>query len=321
MLTCPVCQQGLTEDADIAITCPCGLVYPRLTSGGIDFLRGEEFKDFDWNPVDTAQQEMLEQEAVGIAWRIESFIIPLFGRFSRATKRDPRKLAVLDCGCGSGLSVDILNAHGIPAFGIDAGEARHRQWDVRSFSNRLHSANALHLPFGTGSFDVVFSSGLIEHIGIHEQEAGTYRARRLPDCHAQRQQFVRELVRVLKPEGFILLDHPNGGSPADFWHGGAPGSIRWHALRGDMLPRFAEISGYFRTADRSLRLYSLSPRHRLQFNKVRNHWYGNAFAPLMKIWFRMIEIRALSFLARGFLNPYLVTVASRQPDVGAWLQK
>ncbi len=174
MLTCPVCQQGLTEGADIAITCPCGLVYPRLTSGGIDFLRGEEFKDFDWNPVDTAQQEMLEQEAVGIAWRIESFIIPLFGRFSRATKRDPRKLAVLDCGCGSGLSVDILNAHGIPAFGIDAGEARHRQWDVRSFSNRLHSANALHLPFGTGSFDVVFSSGLIEHIGIHEQEAGTY---------------------------------------------------------------------------------------------------------------------------------------------------
>src|SRR4029450_13909241 len=114
MLTCPVCQQGLTEDADIAITCPCGLVYPRLTSGGIDFLRGEEFKDFDWKRVDTAQQEMLEQEAVGIAWRIESFIIALFGRFSRATKRDSRKLAVLDCGCGSGLSVDILNAHGIP---------------------------------------------------------------------------------------------------------------------------------------------------------------------------------------------------------------
>jgi SAM-dependent methyltransferase len=321
MLTCPACQQALAEAADRVIVCPCGLVYPRLTSGGIDFLRGREFKDFDWDPDDNAQQELLEQEAVGIAWRIENFIIPLIRRFSRSTGRTDRRPTVLDCGCGSGLSVDILNAHGILAFGIDAGEARHRQWNVRALGRRLHSADALHLPFGAESFDVVFSSGLIEHIGIHEEEAATYRARRLPDCDAQRRQFVREMVRVLKPEGFILLDHPNGGSPVDFWHGGSPGSIRWHALWGDMLPRFAEISGYFRAADRSLRLYSLSPRHRLQFNKVRNHWYGRAFAPLIKIWFRMVEIRALSFLARGFLNPYLVTVASRQRDVDKWLRK
>src|SRR5262245_14744957 len=127
MMTCPACQQALTEPRDSAIACTCGLVYPRLASGGIDFLRGEEFKDFDWDPDDAAQQELLEQEAVGIAWRTETFLIPLFGRFSRSIERDRRKLTVLDCGCGSGLSVDILNAHGITAFGIDAGEARHRQ--------------------------------------------------------------------------------------------------------------------------------------------------------------------------------------------------
>jgi SAM-dependent methyltransferase len=303
------------------MACPCGLVYPRLTSGGIDFLRRQEFKDFDWDPDNAAQQELLEQEAVGVAWRIEHFVVPLVRRFSRSTGRPELKPAVLDCGCGSGLSVDILNAHGIPAFGIDAGKARHCQWNLRSFGTRLHSADALRLPFGAESFDIVLSSGLIEHIGIHEEEAGTYRARRLPDCDAQRRQFVREMARVLKPDGFILLDHPNGGSPADFWHGGSPGSIRWHALRGDMLPRFAEISGYFHATDRSLRLYSLSPVHRLQFNKVRNHWYGRAFAPLMKLWFQMFEIPALSFLARGFLNPYLVTVASRRRDVDKWLRK
>jgi SAM-dependent methyltransferase len=320
MLICPVCRQELTEGADSGIACSCGLVYPRMPSGGIDFLRGTEFKDFDWNPDDPGQQELLEQEAAGVAARMESFIIPLIRRFSRSTPPGDPKPAVLDCGCGSGLSVDILNAHGIPAVGIDAGEARHRQWSGRSFHRRLHSANALHLPFGTQSFDVVLSSGLIEHIGIHEEETGTYQARRLPDCHAQRQEFVSELVRVLKPGGFILLDHPNGGSPADFWHGGSPGSIRWHAVWGDMLPRFGEIARYLRHADRSFRLYSLSPRHRLQFNRVRNHWYGRAFTPLMQVWFRMVEVRALSFLSRGFLNPYLVTVASRRPDASGWLR-
>jgi SAM-dependent methyltransferase len=278
----------------------------------LDFLQGKEFPDFHLDPDDPAQQACLQQEAAGIAWRMKGFILPLIGRYSRATEKSEQALAVLDCGCGNGLSVDILRAQGMQAFGIDAGRARHQQWHGRSFRSHLHSANALGLPFDSASFDVVLSSGLVEHIGIHEEESGDYRAWRLPDCHAQRQQFVTELVRVLKSDGFILLDHPNGGAPADFWHGGKPGSLRWHALRGDMLPRFDEIANYFRAADPSLHLYSLSPRHRLRFHRVRNHWYGVVFAPLMKIWLRAMEIPVLSFLARSFLNPYLVTLASRQ---------
>src|SRR5688572_20337054 len=114
MLICPACRQTLTEGADSGIACPCGLVYPRMSSGGIDFLRGAEFKDFDWNPDDPGQQELLEQEAAGVASRMENFIVPMIRRFSRSTRPGDPKPAVLDCGCGSGLSVDILNAHGIP---------------------------------------------------------------------------------------------------------------------------------------------------------------------------------------------------------------
>jgi SAM-dependent methyltransferase len=167
-------------------------------------------------------------------------------------------------------------------------------------------------------FDVVLSSGLVEHIGIHEEQVDVYRCHRLADCDQQRLRFVSELVRVMKPGGFILLDHPHGAFPADFWHGGEAGSIRWHRPNGDMLPRYSEIAGYFRRADPALWLISLSPSRRLSFQKVSNHWYGRVFAPAMRAWLRLMEMRALSILARSFLNPYLVTIASRRPDMRSW---
>lgn len=264
------------------------------------------------------QRALLEQEAEGVAARMEGLISPLIRRYALFSGKAPGQLAILDCGCGNGLSIDILAAQGMDAWGIDAGGARHRQWHRRRTRAQLLSANALRIPFADATFDVVLSSGLVEHIGIHEEEADGYRSYRLADCDKQRQQFVHELVRVLKRDGFILLDHPNGAFPADFWHGGEAGSIRWHRPHGDMLPRFSEIVTYFRGADPSLKLVSLSPSRRLSFNKVGVHWYGRVFTPAMKAWLKVIEIRKLSFLARSFLNPYLVTIATRQPG-GVWI--
>jgi SAM-dependent methyltransferase len=256
----------------------------------MDFLRGESFADFDFVPDDASQQRLLQAEADGVSWRTERFLNPLIRRYARIYGKTDSVLAVLDCGCGGGLSVEILRSYRIAAYGIDAGRARHAQWHARTCGRYLHSANALHLPFPTGSFDVVLSSGLIEHIGIQEEQHPRFSARRLPDCDAQRQEFINELVRVLKPDGFILLDHPNGGSPADFWHGGKPGSIRWHRLHEDMLPRFDEVAAYFAQADGGLALCSLSPSHRLSFRRIRSHWYGIAFTPLVKTFFRLIEL-------------------------------
>lgn len=318
MLICPHCQSALAPDRGQTVTCNCGRAYPRLSAGGVDFLQGEEFADFQFDPKDKAQQESLNQELGGISWRTDGFIIPWIRRYSRASGKSEHAITVLDCGCGSGLSVDILRDHGICAWGIDAGRGRHQQWTLRSSGCFLHSANALHLPFKSSTFDVIVSSGLVEHIGIVEENSHGYRSSRLPDCDAQRARFVSELVRVLKEDGLILIDHPNASFPVDFWHGGATGSFRWHLPRGDMLPSFAEIARYFQAADPTLRLYSLSPIHRLRFQQVRKHWYGVLLAPLMKFWLRLLDFPALSFLAGSCLNPYLVTLASRHHSV-EWL--
>jgi SAM-dependent methyltransferase len=301
------------------VECACGRTYPRLPSGGIDFLQGEEFADFDLDPDDPEQRRMLEGEARGVSWRMEMLVLPLIERYLRASWAGTDAASVLDCGCGNGISVDVLREHGLNAWGIDAGRARHQQWRKRASGHHLHSANALRLPFPGSAFEVVISSGLIEHIGIYEEEGRRYRSSRLPDCDAQRQRFIDELVRVLRPGGFILLDHPNGGFPIDFWHGGRAGSFRWHWTHGDMLPRFSEVRRHFNEANPSLRLFSLSPARRLRFDQVRRHWYGEVFTPLMKLWLLLLDRRAFSLPARSFVNPYLVTIATRQPDAEKWI--
>jgi SAM-dependent methyltransferase len=321
MIICPECGSHLEFGDAAVLSCTCGVRYPRLPSGGIDFLQGLEYPDFDLNENDLVQQSVLEQESVGVNDRMERFLIPLIRRYARTSGKLLNHLAVLDCGCGAGLSVDLLHAHDINAWGIDSGAARHRQWLGRQAPGRLFSANALHLPFADASFDVVLSCGLVEHIGIHEEERDGYRSHRLHDCDKQRSQFIRELTRVLKGDGFILLDHPNGAFPADFWHGGTSGSIRWHRLHGDMLPRFSEIAAYFRAADAFLTLTPMSPSRRLTFNKVGVHWYGRVFAPAMKSWLRLMDFRLFSFLARSCLNPYLVTIAARSLDTRWIIQR
>lgn len=93
---------------------------------------------------------------------------------------------ILDVGCGSGFNARTLGRLGrVVGVDLESGpllpDRERGQWRL--------AANALQLPFRDGVFHLVTAFDVIEHIQA--------------DRHA-----LHELIRVLKPQGFLVLTTP-----------------------------------------------------------------------------------------------------------------
>lgn len=275
-----------------------------VQDGIVDFAPDEHYDRF--TPTDTLSEEHLrglELEVEGSRRRIEDFYLPLI--LERGARR------VLDCGCGNGVSVEALLAHGYDAWGNDLSELRAWQWRQRAVRERLVVANALKLPFPDSYFDVVISSGVIEHIGVEESAVPRYTVRPLPDRDLRRVAFLRELGRVLARGGRLFLDCPNGAFPIDFWHGDAAGRPRFHSPREPFLPRYREIQQLALRAMPGAKVSALSPYRRLQFKQAGRHLHGRVLAPVGNVFFGAMRLPPLRWMAATALNPFLVVRIER----------
>ena len=99
---------------------------------------------------------------------------------------------ILSAGCGNGMDVAELRERGFQAVGFDlyppATEAA--PW--------VSVARANSIPFGTAAFDAVLCLEVIEHIPRVDRAAAG-----------------KELLRVIRPGGFIIIATPNRYFPAD----------------------------------------------------------------------------------------------------------
>ena len=120
-----------------------------------------------------------------------------FQRYITLVKTNaPTNAAILDLGCGTGLSSRLLSNEGYNVVGADISPL--------FLKNTLHMENnprlkyricdALDLPFVDEAFDVVCSNELIEH---------------LPDIETS----LREMLRVVRIGGIIIIKSPNLCSP------------------------------------------------------------------------------------------------------------
>lgn len=100
--------------------------------------------------------------------------------------------SVLDLGCGEGYGVDLLATRAEEAVGVDlAPEALyHARRTYRRDNLRFLYMDINRLGLEDDSFDVVCSLQVIEH--LHDT-----------------QPFMREIMRVLKPDGLCVLSTPN----------------------------------------------------------------------------------------------------------------
>jgi SAM-dependent methyltransferase len=291
---CPSCVGALERQASALRCGRCAAVYP-IVDGIADFSGGKYYDQFDETTELSAEHlRGLELENAGAITRIESYYLPKIGSQSRR---------VLDAGCGNGISVDLLIDAGHDAWGIDLSALRRWQWRERNNRHRLAVADGSHLPFGDGFFDVVLCSGLVEHIGVEEQQLeGEYVVKVRPDRDAARRSLLTELLRVIAPGGALYLDFPNGSFPIDFWHNAQSGKARLHSPSEGFLPTLPEIRRLL--ANVPVQVTAMSPNGRLAFRQVQQHWYGRLFAAPMRLLFRLMD--RFPILAGSPINPYLV---------------
>jgi SAM-dependent methyltransferase len=224
---------------------------------------------------------------------------------------------VLDCGCGNGASVEYLASAGFDAWGIDFANFRVLQWNRRIKLPRvnLFQADATALPFRTGSFHIVLSSGTLEHIGVAEKCTPDYHVTPLPAQEELRTRFIAECCRVLRAEGVFYLDHPNGAFFIDFWHNDYRSLPRFHVPFEPFLPSFREVRGIAKRLEGRARIEPISPAGRFTYRRSRRRWYGRIFTGSMELFFRLLRHRPFSaLLGASPLNPYLVLRITRSSD-------
>lgn len=158
-----------------------------------------------WNYAVAADDYIHEQEHSGLR-QFQDCLLPLLSQASFQT--------VLDVGCGMGQGVRQLASAGLDAFGVDL-PSYGPSWSRAGLdSRRFICADACKLPFTDNFFDVVYSLGVIEHIGTvlgHCTLAADYQEKR--------QAYARELLRVTKEGGRIFIACPNKTFPVDVQHG------------------------------------------------------------------------------------------------------
>lgn len=107
---------------------------------------------------------------------------------------------VLDIPCGRGFYLNMFR-YATPQVRIVGAELewdviRKAQANVGHLNIPLHNANIYHLPYPSASFDAVILSEILEH--IEDDQAA-----------------LREVYRVLKPNGVVVITVPNANYP--FW--------------------------------------------------------------------------------------------------------
>lgn len=118
------------------------------------------------------------------------------------------------------MDVDILANHGYSSYGIDCGN-RTSFWTRRQQKNRLVMANGKHLPFESETIDVAFCDCVFPHLGV---VGDSYK---IGSTHFNdRLELVREMTRVVRPGGHIVVSSPNRFFPFDLFHGRDTGSYR-----------------------------------------------------------------------------------------------
>lgn len=300
ILVCPACLHDLEALGDEFFCEACGFYFERNEHGYLDFVIDKSIAEIDTTTDEYAE----EQKACGDRLNDE-FIGPYLARESF--------LRVLDVGCGVGRGISRLLEEGLEAYGIDL-PGLSRYWaQAGNDPERFFCCDSVKMPFPNHFFDVVYSTGVIEHIGTKDGKSTL-----ASDYRNVRRQFAVEILRVTRPGGRILIACPNKSFPIDIQHGpkdeAQPKSGRLRNLIFDKtgmnlhrtwgryhLCSYSEIKKLFYDSRHECRIEPLPLRGYFGFGRFRSGF----LKPIAKV--TEVYINNLpKFLRASFLNPYVL---------------
>jgi SAM-dependent methyltransferase len=180
LLRCPSCQNQLTTEKKLGFHCSlCEKSFP-VVRGVPRFVDARNYADsfgFQW-------------QRYARTWMDEANRRDAEVNFRRQTGLTPEELCgklVLDVGCGMGRFSEVATRWGANVVGVDlsaAAEVAAYNLNGREFA--ALQADVFALPFAPGTFDYIYSIGVLHHT---------------PDC----EQAFKALPRYLKPGGHIAI--------------------------------------------------------------------------------------------------------------------
>ena len=179
ILRCMACQSRLDQRPDGLVCSGCGKQYP-ARAGVVRFVDAQNYAGsfgFQWKIHARTQLDDANSERSEIAFR-------------RRTGFRPEDLAgklVLDVGCGMGRFADVATRWGAQVVGIDLSLASEvAAHNLADRNAAIFQADVFQLPFAEGSFDFIYSIGVLHHT---------------PSCELA----VKVLPKLLKPGGRLAV--------------------------------------------------------------------------------------------------------------------
>ena len=293
-MVCPACHGTLIIQNKTIACVDCKRDFG-FSVGFPDLIIGERFDD-------ASDENLLLYEEQSNAFLTENYWIPLFRRLWP----DKVDIKVLSCGCGIGVDVDLLNDNGIQCMGIDCGN-RTNVWSRRTHKAQLLLANGKHLPFESESFDGAFCGCVFPHVGVigdSNQVQENY--------YNERLALAREMSRVVKPGGKIVLASPNRLFPLDIFHGRKAGSYK-PRINWPTSPFLLSLEDYRNLFIESgcVKADTLPIDNYWGFVRSKKTWKGYIFSLPVAFIFWLVSQEKLKFLRNSVVNPWLVVLITR----------
>lgn len=179
-LCCPICRDASLVEHENSYSCPsCGRRFPEVR-GVLRFVDevnyadsfGYQWQRFQKTQLDHADRSLSERD---------------FAAKTGLRPEDLKGKLVLDVGCGMGRFAEVVTRWGARVVGIDlsaAAEVAAKNLSDREFV--ALQADVFSLPFAPGTFDCIYSMGVLHHT---------------PDC----EKAVKVLPQYLKPGGTLAV--------------------------------------------------------------------------------------------------------------------